>query len=40
MIPAGVAKGISGNAKVAVTASVKLSNSVLKKRNQLDFQVQ
>lgn len=30
MIPAGVAKGISGNAKVAVTASVKLSNSVLK----------
>ena len=30
MIPAGVAKGISGNAKVAVTASVKPSNSVLK----------
>lgn len=30
MISAGVAEGISGNAKVAVTASVKLSNDVLK----------
>ena len=30
MIPAGVAKGITGNAKVAVTASVKMSQTILK----------
>ena len=30
MIPAGVAQGITGNAKVAVTASVKMSQVVLK----------
>lgn len=30
MIPAGVAQGITGNAKVAVTASVKMSQAVLK----------
>lgn len=30
MIPAGVAQGITGNAKVAITASVKMSQAVLK----------